>query len=255
MIYAFVTRSVNFLMAQLGLINLKTHTFYGPALTSGAVVIDLGANVGQFTEAISRFFDCQCYALEPIPNLFAQIKESPAIKKFNYAISDTDQPIKLYLSTNAESNSMSEGIAAEHGIAGVCELPAITLESFLNQHQIGDVDLLKIDIEGAEELLFNSTSDATLTKMKQITIEFHDCFPGNMSAETVTKMIHRLEALGFYAMPFSYVLPEFATCDFLFINKRNPIPGHRWLGFQVIKLLLLLERAKSKLRFKSYAAA
>jgi FkbM family methyltransferase len=67
-------------------------------------------------------------------------------------------------------------------------LDGITLETFLNTQRIELVDLLKIDIEGAEEAVFNSTRDATLCNIKQITIEFHDFVPGCISSEEVTKL-------------------------------------------------------------------
>jgi hypothetical protein len=37
-----------------------------------------------------------------------------------------------------------------------------------------DIDLLKIDIEGAEYDLLLNSSDSELLKFKQITVEFHD---------------------------------------------------------------------------------
>ncbi|WP_366930871.1 FkbM family methyltransferase [Microcoleus sp. bin38.metabat.b11b12b14.051] len=57
-----------------------------------------------------------------------------------------------------------------YGLQGVISVDAMTLDTFLNKHKIESIDLLKVDIEGAEEALFNSTSDATLCNIKQITI-------------------------------------------------------------------------------------
>lgn len=52
----------------------------------------------RFTHDISGVFNCVCYALEPIPNLFSQIKDSSLIKKFNYAISNTKTQLSsIYL--------------------------------------------------------------------------------------------------------------------------------------------------------------
>ena len=248
MIYTFITRLVNFLAYQVGLTNLKTHTFYGVAITNDSVVIDLGANVGQFAEEISEKFHCICYALEPLPNLFSQIKESPLIKKFNYAISDKNASLRLYVSSNREANSIHESIADSYGTEDIKELPGITLETFLKKNNINMVDLLKIDIEGAEELLFRSTSDETLLRIKQITIEFHDFIEGSISTEEVQNIIKRLELLGFYLLPFSYIFLDMATCDFLFINTREYKIGLKhWMEFHLIKLLLQLENMKSSI--------
>jgi hypothetical protein len=102
---------------------------------------------------------------------------------------------------------------------------------------------LKVDIEGAEAALFNSTSDATLCNVKQITIEFHDSVPGSISTEEVNKIVNRFKRLGFVCLPFSYLFPDMDTCDFLFINTHQcKIPYKDWLGFQIINLLLAIEK-------------
>jgi hypothetical protein len=124
----------------------------------------------------------------------------------------------------------------------------ITLETFLNNQRIELVDLLKIDIEGAEEAVFNSTRDTTLCNVKQISIEFHDFMPGSISTEEVNKITNRLKRLGFICLPFSYMLFGMESSDFLFINTNKcKIPYKDWLGFQMIKLLLTIEKTKSSL--------
>ncbi|PSB43645.1 hypothetical protein C7B67_23565 [filamentous cyanobacterium Phorm 6] len=91
--------------------------------------------------------------------------------------------MKIYISDNPESNSISQEAASVYGFHGEISVDGITLETFLNHQKIELVDLLKIDIEGAEEAVFNSTTDATLCNVKQITIEFHDFMPGSISTE------------------------------------------------------------------------
>ncbi|HEY9300953.1 MAG TPA: FkbM family methyltransferase, partial [Phormidium sp.] len=231
-----------------GLSNLKTHTIYSKILDSDSLVIDLGANVGQFSEAITREFNCRCYALEAVPSVYSQLPENGLVKNFNYAISDRNEPLKIYTSDNLECNSISQEFASGYGLQGEISVDGITLETFLNNQRIELVDLLKIDIEGAEEAVFNSTRDATLCNVKQIAIEFHDFVPGSISTEEVNKITNRLKRLGFICLPFSYVFPDMDTCDFLFINtNRCKIPYKDWLGFQMIKLLLTIEKTKSSL--------
>lgn len=99
---------------------------------------------------------------------------------------------------------------------------------------------MKVDIEGAEAALFNSTSDATLCNVKQITIEFHDFVPGSISTEEVNTIVNRLKKLGLVCLPFSYLSSDMDTCDFLLINRNLcKIPYKDWVGFQIINLLIL----------------
>jgi len=247
-LYNLLVKALDFWQKHSGLSNLKTHTIYSKILGSDSLVIDLGANVGQFSEAIIREFNCTCYAIEAVPFVYSQLPENRLVKKFNYAISDRNEPLKIYTSDNPECNSISQEAASAYGFKGEISVDGITLETFLNNQSIELVDLLKIDIEGAEEAVFNSTSDATLCNVKQITIEFHDFVPGCISAEEVNKITNRLKRLGFICIPFSYVFPDMDTCDFLFINtNRCKIPYKDWLGFQMIKLLLTIEKTKSSL--------
>ena len=247
-LYNLLVKSIDFWQKHSGLSNLKTHTIYSKILNSDSLVIDLGANVGQFSQAITREFNCRCYALEAVPSVYSQLPENGLVKKFNYAISDRNEPWKIYTSDNIECNSISQEFASGYGLEGEISVDGITLETFRNNQRIELVDLLKIDIEGAEEAVFNSTRDTTLYNVKQITIEFHDFLPGSISTEEVNKITNRLKRLGFICIPFSYLFPDMDTCDFLFINRnRCKIPYKDWLGFQMINWLLIIEKTKSSL--------
>ncbi|NJK70039.1 MAG: FkbM family methyltransferase [Microcoleus sp. CSU_2_2] len=247
-LYNILVAAINFWQKHSGLIDLKTHTLYSKIIDSDSLVIDLGANVGQFSEGITSAYQCQCYALEAVPAVYSQIQENRLVKKFNYAISDRNEPLTIYISDNRECNSISQEAATVYGLQGAISVDGITLETFLKNQKIELIDVLKIDIEGAEEAVFNSTSDATLCNVKQLTIEFHDFVPGSISAEEVKKITSRLKRLGFLCIPFSYLLPEMDTCDFLFINTNLcKIPYQDWLAFQMINLLLTIEKTKSSL--------
>jgi len=225
-LYNFLVKAVNFWQKHSGLSYLQTHSIYSKILESDSLVIDLGANLGQFSEAITREFKCSCYAIEAAPSLYSQLPENGLVKNFNYAISDRNEPLKFYISDNIESNSISQEVASSYGIQEEISVDGITL--------------------GAEEGVFNSTRDATLCNVKQITIEFHDFMPGSITTEEVNKITNRLKRLGFICIPFSYLLPYMERSDFLFINtNRCKIPYKDWLGFQMIKLLLTVQNTSS----------
>jgi FkbM family methyltransferase len=189
-----------------------------------------------------------CYAIEAVPSVYSQLPQNGLLKKNNYAIFDRNEPLKIYTSDHLECNSISQGAANIYGLQGEISVEGITLETFLNNQRIELVDLLKIDIEGAQEAVFNSTRDATLCNVKQITIEFHDFLPCSISTEEVNKITNRLKRLGFICIPFSYLFPDIKICDFLFINtNRCKIPYKDWLGFQRINWLLTIEKTKSSL--------
>jgi len=87
-LYNLLVKFIYFWQKHSGLSYLKTHTIYSKIFDSDSLAIDLGANVGQFSEAITREFNCTCYAREAVPSVYSQLPENALVKKFNYAISD-----------------------------------------------------------------------------------------------------------------------------------------------------------------------
>lgn len=248
-LYNSVVRFVEFWSRVAGLASVKTHSIYTRPLGPDSVVVDLGANVGEFTREMNRRFDCACYSVEAMPNLFAEIATNPKIHKFQLAIYDKAEPVTLYQSANRECNSLDQTVAALYDVQSVVECAGDTLEGFLKANRIEAVDLLKIDIEGAERQMFRSTGDATLRAIGQITIEFHDFITGSITTEEVEAICRRLKGLGFVRLPFSYLFPDMKTADFLFINaNRLRIPLRDQLGFSLIRAALKLQDFKASLK-------
>ena len=250
-LYALIQLVVEALKRRSGLINFVGHTFYVRSLDQRSVVVDLGANAGLFACALATDLRLTCYALEAIMLIFRRIPNVHGVKKYNLAISNRNGPIQLFVSENPEANSIDHSIAASHGPTSIETCSGVTLQQFLKNERIDRVDLLKVDIEGAEDLLFDSTSDYTLRRIYQITIEFHDSIPGSISSDKVERIWRRLESLGFYCIPFSYMVPKAKNTDLLFIqcDKCNVSLSER-AYFSALGAVLRLERTKSTLRSK-----
>jgi FkbM family methyltransferase len=254
LLYRLIAKLLNLLMPLAGIEHMKTHTFLGRGLDADSIAIDLGANVGQFAEELVSKYGCTCYAIEPMPNLLGQIANTPLIRKLNYAISADNAPITIFVSVNREANSVHRAIAETWEIERTYECPGITLETLMTRYGISRVDLLKVDIEGAEKMLFDSAEDQTLSDIRQITIEFHDFIEGSVTTDEVRKITTRLESMGFYLLPFSYVFPSMLRCDFLFLNRRMcNITLRQWAVFRLIKALLIIQYAKGSLSPKQIA--
>ena len=73
---------------------------------------------------------------------------------------------------------------------------ARTLAGLFGALDVEVVDLLKVDIEGAEIALIDAADDATLRRCCQMTIEFHD-FMDPDQAVNVKRQLDRFESLGF----------------------------------------------------------
>ncbi len=220
---------------RLRIDNACGHTYYAGALSDKSHVIDLGANIGLFSESLMRRFGCHCYAVEASPDLCEAIHANALIRKFNYAINDNDLPVYF---TRADAGGEAGNIMDREVTPRISLQPKICiqgrkLESFLKELGVPVIDLIKIDIEGAEIAALDAATDDTLRKIKQITVEFHDFIPELKISSGVHRIIRRLESLGFFY--FNFAPPYHRDCLFLNTGVLK-IPVHtslflRSLGF------------------------
>src|SRR6516165_9318324 len=96
------------------------------------------------------------------------------------------------------------------------QVQARQLESLLAEFRAPRIDLLKMDIEGAEVGILRSLSRATLRAIGQITVEFHSdpVFGFDLHRE-VEDVIRSLQRQGFLSLDFS----GRARLDVLFVNR------------------------------------
>lgn len=192
--------------------NIRGHHLLDTYLDSDSVVIDLGAYLGDFSRIISESYHCTVYSVEASPITFKQTYKSSLVHKFNYAIGSDNTVLKFFLGTNPEGNSIFERHRDAKG--EFVEVPGISLFRFLEMNSIKKIDLLKIDIEGAEVNLFDSMSDDFLATIPQITVEFHDFISELDIQVKVNQIKDRLSKLG-----FQYLIFEKPNKDVLFLKK------------------------------------
>jgi FkbM family methyltransferase len=149
-VYELLVRALEAVSRRARVVNLKTHSVYARPLGRDSVVVDLGANVGDFATAAADRFGCVCYAVEAVPAVFDQIPAHDRIRKYNLAVAEADGPVRLFTSANRECHSVHEAIATAYTADATVETPGVRLDRFLNDRGIGFVDLLKVDIEGSE---------------------------------------------------------------------------------------------------------
>jgi FkbM family methyltransferase len=232
------------------LVSVHGHHLYAPPLGSSSVVIDGGANVGGFSRGMVDRFGCLCYAVEPVPELFARIPEDPRVRRFPLALGGGDGEVVLHLSGNPEANSADPAIAAGFGSRGTLVASLASLESFLARAGLDGADLLKLDIEGSEIALLENAREETLRRIGQITVEFHDFLDGSRDGAAIAVLKKRLRRAGFACVVLSH--PAGHHADTLFINlRRHPLGPLRRLNLFLMRhgtleLRRLLHRAANR---------
>ena len=135
--------------------------FLRARLRPGDVFVDIGANIGYFTLLGATLVGRQGHvvAIEASTSTLAQLKANVACNRFqdlvrcvHAAVSDCDGTATLYrgLSGNTGTASIvrAEGQASER-------VPSAPLGGLLRPDEIECVRVIKIDVEGAEWLVFN----------------------------------------------------------------------------------------------------
>jgi FkbM family methyltransferase len=149
---------------------IHDHTVHPRYLGVQSQVLDLGANYGLFAKAITARFGCRCIAVEPSPEPFAAIAETPLISKLQAAAASKSGTVPFHIATD----SVFSSLYPTSNVVRVIEVRAFSLPDLLDLVEARPVDLLKMDVEGAEIELLNSCPTTILQQIRQISVEFHD---------------------------------------------------------------------------------
>lgn len=139
-----------------------------------ATIVDLGANCGQAALWFrSRYPEARILSVEPDPRTFATLQRNHGrdrnVALRQVAITATDGWCRLERETDASwgTRVAANGNGADH----VDHVPAVSLETLLDQHGIEHVDLLKVDIEGMEHEAL--AASPALRRAKRVIGELH----------------------------------------------------------------------------------
>ena len=193
---------------------IRGHHIYASLLNSKSVIVDLGGHKGEFSSILIEKHGCTSHVIEAMPNLYAGIKQHEQLHAYHFAAGSSDGTMEFHVSSNPESNSLR--LKSEDYVETII-VPTISIPSFMNRFAITRIDLLKMDIEGAEIDVIRGMSDELLQSIPQITVEFHDFIPEMKLDQDVADCIERLQSLGFACIVFS----RHTHFDVLFLNTRH----------------------------------
>jgi FkbM family methyltransferase len=140
-----------------------------------ATIVDLGANCGQAALWLRiRFPDARILSVEPDPRTFAMLRRNvgrdPLITLRQVAITGADGWCRLEREPGASWGTRVSESADAH-VDHVDHVPAVSLETLLDQHGIERVDLLKVDIEGMEHEAL--AASPALRRVRRVVGEIH----------------------------------------------------------------------------------
>jgi FkbM family methyltransferase len=151
------------------------------AISKGALVVDLGANMGNFTNlALAQHPDVRVVAVEPSLALSDSLRASVDGNGWSDRVSITRAFVGI--TTKVQAN-----VADSPDYMGV---PSLTESAFLEEFGITRIDFLKCDIEGSEFFMLEPDS-RILNIAQNLAIEVH-AWGG-----PVSKFLEHVEEAGF----------------------------------------------------------
>jgi FkbM family methyltransferase len=153
---------------------------YG-VVADGAVILDLGANIGTFSiYAAMSARDVRVYAYEPMADFYRLMQENirlnrldRAVKCFNLAVGADTRVRELFVESStfffptllaADDDRVSRSVRVQ----------CTTLAEIFESNAFERVDLLKMDCEGAEYEILYGTPARYFNGIREIRMEYHN---------------------------------------------------------------------------------
>jgi FkbM family methyltransferase len=160
--------------------------FYLEYLREGMTVFDVGANVGELTLLFSRFIGKgRVHAFEASSNAFNRLTtvckaaSRRNVQLNHLALAEAEGDITLhvydddYLSWSSRALRPLENYGIDVKPVAVEERAATTLDLYCERNGIAEIDLLKIDVEGAEyQVLLGAERMLRKKRVACLTFEF-----------------------------------------------------------------------------------
>jgi len=167
-----------------------------------STVIDIGAHTGNMSTAYSLFAS-KVFAFEPNPATFEVLEKNsqlnPNIQPFNYAVSDEEGPLEFHYSDFGFCNG---GFATRTdfgvGVTGhkvPIDVWAVNLEKFIEDKEIGEVSLIKIDAEGHDKDILKTLTNIIIEHKPILITEIYD----GLSPNEITDLLNTIHSLGYKA--------------------------------------------------------
>ena len=167
------------------------------------VIVDVGANIGVTVDFFKNYAKT-VYAIEPSPENFAALKQNKEFNNWdnvvlcNYALADRNGEMEF---AQAPSNRTTNALIDPEGSHAVgpggwyqkpFKVPTKSIDTFFEENNIDEVDFMKFDPEGSEELiLYSEGFKKVAPKIKAIECEFHHA--------DFMKIVNFLQGLGYKA--------------------------------------------------------
>jgi len=184
--------------------------FTPEGLTADSIVYSLGVGDDiDFDLAVIEKYGVLVHAFDPTPSSIDMLDARDLPQQFVFhpwAVAASDGSLTFYprlKEDGTKSDVMYTMIAEEETVDDAIEVPAYSLSTISEKLGHERIDLMKMDIEGAEYEVLDSLLSWSI-KPTQLLVEFHHRFPG-IGLEKTADIIERLRDAGYKVFAISEI--------------------------------------------------
>jgi FkbM family methyltransferase len=170
------------------------------SLSKRSIVISAGIGEdASFDIDLINTYRCRIWALDPTERTAEWVAANVAVPEFRFhqtALAATDGLLEMFPPVEIAHVSASCR-RSQHTRANSYQVPCVRLSTFMDREGISHIDVLKMDIEGAEYgVIDDLVVSGTHKQISQLLVEFHHHFSG-FSVKETEATVAQLRKAGF----------------------------------------------------------
>lgn len=209
----------------------RDSSYYFETQVDSPIILDIGAHIGLSTLYFKKLYPrAKVFAIEPNPQVFELLKTNLDVNHLEdvmplpVAVSDQHGKREFYLDLSPDKWQSTAGFQEKAWDETDEDNGSIMVETVKLEELIhGPIDLVKMDVEGAEQAILESSAEA-LNQVKHIIFEYHPIKGNN------------LHELGKYLKDLGFHLSVFKHGD--------EVPFHKARGLVMVEAIQVKEYRK-----------
>jgi FkbM family methyltransferase len=169
--------------------------------------LDVGANIGCVTTLLSRLVgpSGRVFGFEPVPHLFQRLKENIALNAFDRVASlyqmalsrETGQATIKAAWEDCDNQGMASLRNTDHPhLTRALEIRTITLDQFVREKHLDRIDLIKMDVQGAEPWVIEGGA-STLRRLQPDLLLEVSPYDLRSFGKTSADLLQMIESVGY----------------------------------------------------------
>lgn len=175
-------------------------------ILSNDVCIDVGANIGYYTTLMSKYaFNGSVHSFEPVPinwkilNLNIQLNKLKNVVLNYSALADKKGEVDFSVSIDGAYSSIKH--TGRNIESEILTVKLDTLDEYIVRNEISKIDVIKIDVEGAEDLVLQGAECLLNNFSMRPRLLVLELFDPNLEKfnTNVDAVMNRMKGLGYVA--------------------------------------------------------